>query len=109
MQHAREMTPGSFDAVVDACREAGFRPVLDDTASGSHAWAGVAAGRGINLVVASPAHQLPRGITLVPLAEPRPGLRIDAVWRADQPHPAVPGFLHACAEPARRKGWPTGG
>ncbi|MFJ9413518.1 LysR family transcriptional regulator [Streptomyces sp. NPDC101227] len=103
----REMAPGYYDAVVGACRGAGFEPALDDTASGSNAWAGIAAGRGVNLVVASLAHQLPRGITLVPLAEPRPGLRLDAVWRADHPHPAVPRFLGACAELARRRAWPA--
>ncbi|MFH9225616.1 LysR family transcriptional regulator [Streptomyces lydicus] len=94
----REMAPGYYDAVAGACRAAGFEPVLDETASGSNAWAGIAAGRGVNLVVASLARQLPRGITLVPLAKPVPVLRIDAVWRAEHPHPAVPRVLAGCAE-----------
>ncbi|MEU9123012.1 LysR family transcriptional regulator [Streptomyces sp. NPDC048506] len=100
----REMAPGYYDAVVGACRGAGFEPVLDETASGSNAWAQIAAGRGVNLVVASLAHQLPRGITLVPLAPPRPELRLDAVWRAEHPHPAVPRLLDGCAEL-----WPADG
>ncbi|MER7155225.1 LysR family transcriptional regulator [Streptomyces lydicus] len=94
----REMAPGYYDAVAGACRAAGFEPVLDETASGSNAWAGIAAGRGVNLVVASLARQLPRGITLVPLAKPVPVLRVDAVWRAEHPHPAVPRVLAGCAE-----------
>ncbi|MEU1625054.1 LysR family transcriptional regulator [Streptomyces sp. NPDC020096] len=101
----REMAPGYYDAVVGACRDAGFEPSLDDTASGSGAWANIAAGRGVNLVVSSLSHQLPRGIALVSLSEPRPVLCIDAVWRAEHPHPAVPRLLDACAELARRRGW----
>ncbi|WP_181924069.1 LysR family transcriptional regulator [Streptomyces inhibens] len=103
----RDMAPGYYDAVIAACRGAGFAPSLDETASGSNAWAGIAAGRGVNLVVASLAHQLPRGMTLVPLAEPGPGLCLDAVWRAEHPHPAVPRFLKGCAELARLRGWPA--
>ncbi|MGW2409547.1 LysR family transcriptional regulator [Streptomyces sp. NPDC001739] len=102
----RDMAPGYYDAVAGACRAAGFEPVLDETASGSNAWAAIAAGRGVNLVVASLAHQLPRGITLVPLAGPAPELRLDAVWRAEHPHPAVTRLLDGCAElwPAERAG-----
>ena len=108
----RDMAPGYYDAVVGACRAAGFEPSLDATASGSTAWAAIAAGRGVNLVVASLARQLPRDIALVPLAEPRPALRLDAVWREEQrgerPHPAVSRFLDACAELGRQEGWGTG-
>ncbi|WP_435242325.1 LysR family transcriptional regulator [Streptomyces cucumeris] len=101
----REMSPGYYDTVVGVCREAGFEPVLDPAASGTNAWAHIAAGRGVNLVVASLVRHLPRGIALVPLAEPRAGLAIEAVWRADSPHPAVDRFLDALALLGERHGW----
>ncbi|MGG2461142.1 LysR substrate-binding domain-containing protein [Streptomyces sp. RGM 3693] len=84
--------------MLDACRGAGFEPVLDGTASGTTAWAGIAAGRGINLVVASLARQLPRNITLVSLTPPGPSLTIEAVWRTDHRHPATTHLLDVCAD-----------
>lgn len=101
----RAMAPGYYDAVVGACHHAGFEPSLDAGASGSNAWANIAAGRGVNLVVATLAHQLPRGITLVPLSPSRPQLRINAAWRAEHPNPAVGRLLDVCADLAGRHGW----
>ncbi|MGD3108872.1 LysR family transcriptional regulator [Streptomyces sp. YGL11-2] len=93
----RDMAPGYYDAVVGACRAAGFDPALDGSASGTTAWAGIAAGRGVNLVVASLTRQLPRDIALVPLTAPGATLAVDAVWRTDQPHPATDRVLDAFA------------
>jgi DNA-binding transcriptional LysR family regulator len=101
----REMAPGYYDAVVGACRTAGFEPTLDETASGTTAWANIAAGRGVNLVVSSLAKQLPRGITLVELRQPCPRLHISAVWRTDRRPPAVDRFMECCAHLAHRHHW----
>ncbi|MHB6912142.1 LysR family transcriptional regulator [Streptomyces sp. DB-54] len=105
----RDMSPGYYDAVLDACRGAGFEPALDGTASGTNAWAGIAAGRGINLVVASLARQLPRDITLVPLTPPGPSLTIEAVWRTDHRHPATTHLLDVCADLYEVEDRPTTG
>jgi DNA-binding transcriptional LysR family regulator len=101
----REMAPGYYDVVVGACRTAGFEPALDDTASGSTAWANIAAGRGVNLVVGSLAAQLPRGITLVEVRQPRPELPISAVWPADRRAAATDRFLDCCGRLGREHGW----
>jgi DNA-binding transcriptional LysR family regulator len=101
----REMAPGYYDVVVGACRTAGFEPTLDGTASGSTAWANIAAGRGVNLVVESLAAQLPRGITLVEVRRPRPELPISAVWPADRRSAATERFLDCCERLGRTSGW----
>jgi DNA-binding transcriptional LysR family regulator len=105
----RDMAPGYYDAVVGACRAAGFEPRLDDTASGSTAWAGIAAGRGVNLAVSSLAAQPPRGIVLRPLNPPCPVLGINAVWPAERRHPAVGRLLAAAAELGAERDWEGAG
>jgi len=101
----REMAPGFYDAVLGACREAGFEPTVDEHASGSTVWGNIAAGRGVGLVVRSLALQQPRGIVLVPLDEPAPELTIDAVWDAGHEIPAVERVLEAAAEVGAQRGW----
>jgi hypothetical protein len=67
----REMAPGFYDTVVGTCRTAGFEPVLDEQATGNTVWRNLDRGRGVALINASLAKQLPRGVTLVELGEPR--------------------------------------
>jgi hypothetical protein len=55
------MSPGYHDAVVDACRDAGFEPRLDEQGAGSAVWGTIARDQGAGLVVASMRSQLPRG------------------------------------------------
>jgi DNA-binding transcriptional LysR family regulator len=76
----REMAPGFYDAVVGACRAAGFEPEFDERAAGNTVWGYIARGRGVGLINASLAEQLPRGITLVDVVAPQATLTIDAVW-----------------------------
>jgi hypothetical protein len=45
------MSPGYYDAILAACRAAGFEPVLDEHAAGSTVWGFIAQGRGVGLVV----------------------------------------------------------
>jgi DNA-binding transcriptional LysR family regulator len=76
----REMAPGFYDAVVGTCRAAGFEPTLDEHAAGNTVWGNIARGRGVALINASLAEQLPRGVALVALAQPRATLNYDAIW-----------------------------
>jgi DNA-binding transcriptional LysR family regulator len=102
----REMAPGYYDAVMSACRAAGFEPRIDHDGAGSTVWGYIAQGRGIGLVVSSLAEQLPPGITLIEIAPPAPPpLGITAVWQPDDTHPAVERFLEAAAELAAERGW----
>jgi DNA-binding transcriptional LysR family regulator len=99
------MSPGYYDAVVAACREAGFEPILDEQAAGSTVWGNIARGRGVGLVVASLRHQLPRGLTLVPLASPAPTLAIDLAWPVDRLTPAVRRLVDVADQLAQDRDW----
>lgn len=102
----REMAPGFYDAVLSACRDAGFEPTLDEQAAGSTVWRNIAQGRGVALVVGSLIDQLPRGIALVDLVDP-PLLIIDLVWHHEtvSVSPAVKHVLRAAEELSAARHW----
>lgn len=100
----RDMAPGFYDTVVGACRIAGFEPNLDEQASGNTVWGNLARGRGVALINASLAEQLPRGITLVELAEPASTLTYDAVWHHSEP-PLLQRSLEAADQLANESSW----
>lgn len=93
-----EMSPGYYEAMIAACRTAGFEPRVDEHGAGSTVWGYIAQGRGVGLVVSSLIEQLPRGVKLVDLAPPRPMLTVNAVWRQDHEIPAI----ERCLETANR-------
>ena len=99
------MSPGYYDSVVAACRDAGFEPRLDEQAAGSTVWGHIARGRGVGLVVGSLRHQLPRGLTLLPLATPAPTLNIDLVWPIDRTTPAIRRLIVVADRLAHDQGW----
>jgi DNA-binding transcriptional LysR family regulator len=102
----RHMAPGFYDAVVAACRTAGFEPRLDRTATGSVVWRTLAEGRGVALVVRSLDRQLPRGVRLVPLRPPQPPpLHIDIIWPVDAMTPTVERFTTIAHTVATRERW----
>ena len=86
-------------------RDAGFEPILDEQAAGSMVWGNIAGGHGVGLVVGSLRYQLPRGITLIPLAAPTPTLAIDLVWPAARTTPAVTRLVVIADGLARARGW----
>ena len=99
------MSPGYYDSVVAACRDAGFEPRLDEQAAGSTVWGNIARGRGVGLVVGLLRHQLPRGLTLLPLATPAPTLNIDLVWPIDRTTPAIRRLIVVADRLAHDEGW----
>jgi DNA-binding transcriptional LysR family regulator len=101
----RDMSPGYYDAIVGACRTAGFEPNVDEHGAGSTVWGYIAQGRGVGLVVSSLIEQLPRGVRLVDLAPPRPMLTVNAVWRSDGEVPAVERLLDTATRLARDRHW----
>jgi DNA-binding transcriptional LysR family regulator len=100
----RDMAPGFYDTVVGTCRTAGFEPSLDEQAAGNTVWGNLTRGRGVALINASLAEQLPRGITLVDLAPPTATLTYDAVWHQGQ-RPLIQRSLHVAAQLAHEQGW----
>jgi DNA-binding transcriptional LysR family regulator len=100
----RDMAAGFYDAVVGTCRTAGFEPQLDEQATGNTVWGNIARGRGVALINASLAEQLPAGITLIELEQPAATLTYDAVWDQDE-HPLITRALQAAAQLANDAGW----
>jgi DNA-binding transcriptional LysR family regulator len=100
-----EMAPGYYDAIIAACRTAGFEPRVDEHGAGSTVWGYIADGRGIGLVVSSLIEQLPRGVRLVDLAPPRPILTVNAVWRRDHELPAIARFFETAKRVAKERDW----
>jgi DNA-binding transcriptional LysR family regulator len=100
----RDMAPGFYDTVVGTCRTAGFEPRLDEQATGNTVWGNLSRGRGVALINASLAEQLPRGITLVELAQPTATLTYDAVWLQAE-RPLIQRSLHVAAQLANEAGW----
>ena len=101
----REMAPGYHDAIVAACRAAGFEPKVDQHGAGSTVWGYIARGRGVGLVVSSLIEQLPRGVQLVGLAPPRPMLTVNAVWRQDHDLPAIDRFVETAKRLTQERDW----
>jgi len=101
----QSMSPGYYDAVVAACRSAGFEPRLDEQAAGSTVWGDIARGKGVGLVVASLRHQLPLGLTLRPLRPPAPSLAIDLAWPTERTTPAVRRLIEVADRLAQDRGW----
>ena len=100
----RDMAPGFYDTVIGTCRIAGFEPRLDEQATGNTVWGNLARGRGVALINASLAEQLPRGITLVELAQPAATLTYDAVWHQGG-LPLIQRSLEVAGELAKEAGW----
>jgi DNA-binding transcriptional LysR family regulator len=100
-----EMAPGYYDAIVAACRTAGFEPSIDHHGAGSTVWGYIADGRGVGLVVSSLIEQLPRGVKLVDLTPPRPMLTVNAVWRHDHELHAIERFFETAKELAQERRW----
>jgi DNA-binding transcriptional LysR family regulator len=101
----REMSPGYYDAVLSACRAAGFEPKVAEQAAGSTVWGDLARGNGFGLVVASLRLQLPGGVGLVRLEPPAPRLTIDLIWSAERRTPAVERVLDAAKRLGSASGW----
>ena len=100
----RDMAPGFYDAVVGTCRAAGFEPQLDEQAAGNTVWGNLARGRGVALINASLAEQLPRGITLLELTQPTATLTYDAVWHQGE-RPLIQRSLDVAAQLGNDAGW----
>ena len=100
----RDMAPGYYDAVVAACRYAGFEPTIDQQAAGNTVWGTIARGRGVGIVVSSAARQLASGLTLVPL-ESAPTLTIDLAWPAERMSPALRRVLEIAERVSVEHAW----
>ena len=99
------IAPGYNAAVLAACHAAGFEPKVDETSTGSTAWNNIAAGRGVALVVASAARQVPRGIALARLGSPQTQIILDALWPRDNELPAVRRLIQTMRRVSGERNW----
>jgi hypothetical protein len=99
------MSPGYYEAVLAACRTAGFEPRVAEQAAGSTVWGDIARGNGFGLVVASLRLQRPVGVALVSLEPPVPTLTIDLIWSAERRTPGVKRLLEVAERLAADSGW----
>jgi DNA-binding transcriptional LysR family regulator len=100
----RDMAPGYYDAVMAACRAAGFEPRLDTSAAGIVVWGNISAGRGVGLAVRSLEPQIPRDVRLVPLRQSA-HLIVDIMWLNDPVSPAVERFCQTAGGVTEVHGW----
>jgi hypothetical protein len=99
------MAPGYYDAVLAACRAAGFEPQVAEEAAGSTVWGDIADAKGFGIVVGSLRHQLPAGLTLVDLEPPAPTLTIDLIWSGGDQVPGVRPMLETAERTAGERQW----
>jgi DNA-binding transcriptional LysR family regulator len=101
----REMSPGYYDAVLAACRAAGFEPRVAEEAAGSTVWRDIARGEGFGLVVASIGLQLPAGLSLVGLERPPPTLTIDLISSAERRTPGAERVREVAQRLTAERAW----
>ena len=100
----RAMAPGFYDAVLGACRAAGFEPKVDVDAGGNTIWSTIAEGRGVGLTVASIERQRPEGIAVVHLTGPPPTLTIEVAARSGE-SPLTGRFLSVARATSSVREW----
>lgn len=102
----RKVGASLYDAIVDACRRAGFAPRIEQEAIQMQTIVSlVAAGMGVALVPASLEHLRRTGVVYRPLAERGARVEIGIAWRAGEASPVVRAFVALARErhPARRR------
>jgi len=92
----RETAPVFHDAILTACRVAGFVPRVSHEADQLQMLLGiVATENAVALVPAAARKVRQHGIVLRSLRTPSPPLETVVAWRRDDPSPLVAAFLHA--------------
>ena len=102
----RKVGASLYDAIVGACRRAGFAPRVEQEAIQMQTIVSLVAARmGVALVPASLEHLRRTGVVYRPLAEAGPEVEIGMAWRAGDAAPAVRAFVALARErrPFRRR------
>lgn len=96
----REINPQLYDRFAEALHRTG-KPLAPagTVVGGDNVAARVLAGFGVGIVFEHQALRQPvPGVRYVPIAEVVPGLDRHLVWRVDERHPALPGFVRVVTE-----------
>jgi DNA-binding transcriptional LysR family regulator len=90
----REIAPTVYDTVVDACRKAGFEPVISQFAPHYSTIVNlVAAGLGVSIVPASMMQVRVTGVAYRPIAGQSPTTRLTLAFRRGETSPVVRNFI----------------
>ena len=90
----REIAPTVYDTVVDACRKAGFEPVISQFAPHYSTIVNlVAAGLGVSTVPASMMQVRVTGVAYRPIAGQSPTTRLALAFRRGETSPVVRNFI----------------
>jgi DNA-binding transcriptional LysR family regulator len=90
----REIAPTVYDAVVDACRKAGFEPVISQFAPHYSTIVNlVAAGLGVSIVPASMMQVRVTGVAYRPITGQSPTTRLALAFRRGETSPVVRNFI----------------
>jgi DNA-binding transcriptional LysR family regulator len=90
----RALSPNFHDAIFAACARHGFTPhVVQEGNTDLTLLSLVAAGAGLTFCVASAKARKPADVTLLKVTDLKLTVRLDAIWRTDNPNPALPHFL----------------
>ena len=100
----RKVGTSLYDAIVGACRRAGFAPRIEQEAIQMQTIVSLVAARmGVALVPASLQHLRRTGVVYRPLAEARTRVEIGIAWRSADAAPAVRAFVALARERHRRR------
>lgn len=108
----RSVSPPFYDRVFAACAKHGFAPrIVQEGQTDLTILSLVAAGIGLSFSVASAANRKPRAVALVKIADLALTVQLDAIWRTDNPNPALSHFLSLMRQaihraPRRRRASP---
>jgi DNA-binding transcriptional LysR family regulator len=102
----RDLAPRLYDSLVDACRRAGFEPLVAEESFHTSWDLGLAPeGAGVTLCPAAVAGAAPPGVAVVRLTPPAPSLPTTLLWHRDADDPAVAAFVAVARELAAAAGW----
>ena len=101
----RTLGIGLHDAVLRACRAAGFEPRLGQPAPQIASILALVSGElGVSLVPACTQQFTARGVTYRTLRAPAPRIDLALAWRRDRPSPLVTNFVALARDAARPAG-----
>lgn len=94
--------PDRNHIIIEACRQAGFTPCIEQVATNpSAALALVASGKGVTLMPEEAEHLPHPQAVFIRLQSPSPAVISAIVWRRDDGRPELKGLIACCEEGAR--------
>jgi DNA-binding transcriptional LysR family regulator len=105
----RAVSPPFYDLVFAACARHGFAPnVVQEGQTDLTILSLVATGVGLSFSVASARRRAPKQVAFVRVSDLGITVQLQAIWRTDNPNPALPPFIAQMQRPASSRSRPSG-